>query len=916
MHPSEEDLRRYLNQELDETDRVEVEDHVEDCSRCSEALQAMVVAGAGEIAGELERLGDADFQAYLTAPASRPAGSGGDGGPTPAVSPSSRRARARFRILCFHREGGLGRVYVARDEELGRDVALKEIRPDKVGEAHLRSRFILEAEVTGGLEHPGIVPVYSLGTYDDGRPFYAMRFVEGDSFKEAIDRFHADETLKKDVGRRSLELHKLLGRFIDVCQAIAFAHSKGVLHRDLKPDNVMLGRFGETLLIDWGLAKATGRRELSGPESTREETLVRPSGSGHAPTRGAVGTPAYMSPEQAAGAAESLGPATDVYGLGAILFALLSGEAPVEKGTTDEDTLERARRGAIRSPRSLNPNIPRALEAVCLKALALHPGDRYPTALALAEEVEHWLADEPVSAYAEPMLARLRRWGRRHRVAVAASAAASLAAALLISIWAGLEIAGRYRDRDEAVIILDRLDRQRSLPPESVDIVDARTGVNRALDLLRKDGDLTLRRRAEDAKKEVEQIQKRAKEHDEIRKEVSRLMESLEPEKALQKLTEAVERGLWQSNRELLKLYAMVLHSTGPVGSALEALRKAAKLEQSDPYPHYLLAEALARDGRVDEAIKELRALLGRFPEATNAQSLLGSLLVIKGRIDEATHFCQAAFQSRPDQPVIRYNFASIRLADNRIDEAIEVLGPAVRRSVESSREDIVNVAKTTHQLLATALRFRRRFFEADAELQRANEITPKNPFNSILIVLQPAGNLGGSDLKRLGYIDLCLRVALALRRAGLIAGRPADLVARLAPRQVGLHLLAEGCFAVLKLRILRLMMIISRHGTPWDASGSGACAGGFGPQASPGHPPADPVLFAPPFGARRRPTRRSAAPATTPAASPSASASSTAGHAPIPDRGSWPAPTAPRSPPWRIPETGTGPNPGSTSAP
>jgi tetratricopeptide (TPR) repeat protein len=245
----------------------------------------------------------------------------------------------------------------------------------------------------------------------------------GDSLKEAIEAYHREHP-RPDPS--AVEFRKLLGRFVDVCEAIAFGHSKGVLHRDLKPHNVMLGRYGETLLIDWGLAKATGRREPAGPGATIEVTLVPPSGSGHAPTVGVLGSPPYMSPEQAAGEVESLGPATDVYGLGAILFALLTGDPPVE-GATTEEVLDRVRRGSIRSPRSLNPNIPRALEAVCLRALATEPKDRYPTALALAEEVEHWLGDEPVSAWREPVSLRARRWARRNRMAVTGAAAAVLA---------------------------------------------------------------------------------------------------------------------------------------------------------------------------------------------------------------------------------------------------------------------------------------------------------------------------------------------------------------------------------------------------------------------------------------------------------------------------------------------------------
>jgi eukaryotic-like serine/threonine-protein kinase len=418
-----DDVRRALLQAL-------VAEHLKQYGGSTDASLA-AVSSFGSVREELEKLNDPDLRASLAATSRR----GGYSEATTADSPSSRRAGERFRILRFHRDGGLGRVYIARDEELGREVALKEIRPDKVAEGELRGRFVLEAEINGGLEHPGIVPVYSLGTYGDGRPFYAMRFVEGDSLKEAIESYHKSCPQPDPT---AVEFRKLLGRFIDVCEAIAFAHSKGVLHRDLKPQNVMLGRFGETLLIDWGLAKATGRREPLSSDGGREATLVPPSGSGVEPTLGVLGSPPYMSPEQAAGEAVSLGPATDVYGLGAILFALLTGEPPVD-GKTTLDILDQARRGAIRSPRSVNPNIPRAMEAVCLKALSSKPQDRYPSAQALAEEVEHWLGDEPVSAFPENLSRRLGRWARRHRAATQATAAV-LVVVTLVSATAAILI--------------------------------------------------------------------------------------------------------------------------------------------------------------------------------------------------------------------------------------------------------------------------------------------------------------------------------------------------------------------------------------------------------------------------------------------------------------------------------------------
>ena len=188
----------------------------------------------------------------------------------------------RFRVLRPHARGGLGAVFVALDEELHREVALKQILERHADDPVSRARFLLEAEITGGLEHPGIVPVYGLGTYADGRPYYAMRFIRGDSLKEAADRFHADTAKKTDPGRRSLELRKLLRRFTDVCNAIDYAHSRGVLHRDIKPANIIVGKHGETLVVDWGLAKVLGPIR---PRRLVEQTLVPRSSTAARPRR-------------------------------------------------------------------------------------------------------------------------------------------------------------------------------------------------------------------------------------------------------------------------------------------------------------------------------------------------------------------------------------------------------------------------------------------------------------------------------------------------------------------------------------------------------------------------------------------------------------------------------------------------------
>jgi serine/threonine-protein kinase len=239
--------------------------HDNDADRSLAALSSISAARQ-----ELARIADPDVQASL---ATMP--------PAPAV-PSTREQvdpyataawsgtvtqLGRFRILRPHAAGGLGKVSLARDQELNRDVALKEIQEQHAHNADARVRFLLEAEITGALEHPGIVPVYSLGTYADGRPFYAMRFIKGDSLKEAIDAFHKTPTPRGEPSSpagpapdfHSLGFRKLLGRFVDVCNAIAYAHSRGVLHRDLKPGNIMLGKYGEP----WWSIGAWPRQESS-----------------------------------------------------------------------------------------------------------------------------------------------------------------------------------------------------------------------------------------------------------------------------------------------------------------------------------------------------------------------------------------------------------------------------------------------------------------------------------------------------------------------------------------------------------------------------------------------------------------------------------------------------------------------------
>jgi serine/threonine-protein kinase len=405
---------------LDEVVELHLEIHGGDPQKSLAAVSSI----GSSVRQELEKVPDAELHASLAQVSAARVADDPWATQAPAVGQASVPG-IRFRILHKHAEGGLGAVYVAHDEELHRQVALKEIKEKYADHADSRSRFLREAEVTGGLEHPGIVPVYGLGRYPDGRPFYAMRFIKGHSLRDVIQRFHAAEERNRDPGERSLAFRELLGRFVDACNALAYAHARGILHRDVKPHNIMLGKYGETLVVDWGLAKVIGSREgLAGSE---EGTLRPLSDEGTTPTQAGyvMGTPAYMSPEQARGQLNQLGPASDIYSLGATLYELLTGMPPMQ-GEHAGEIVAKVERGDWLPPRKVRKDVPTALDAICCKAMALRPEERYSSALELAADIEHWLADEPVSAYRERFTTRLQRWMRRHRPLVTGLAAAML----------------------------------------------------------------------------------------------------------------------------------------------------------------------------------------------------------------------------------------------------------------------------------------------------------------------------------------------------------------------------------------------------------------------------------------------------------------------------------------------------------
>ena len=416
-------------------------------------------------------------------------------------------ASGRYTVLEAIGRGGMGAVFKVLDNDIRRTLAMKVSHASRSGDdgrfrsaadATTAARFLEEAQITGQLQHPGVVPIHELGVDGDGRIFFTMRLVEGSDLGAVFESARQ--------GRGGWTIPRAVGVLVRVCETIAYAHSKGVVHRDLKPANVMVGRFGETYVVDWGLARVNRsparRVEATGPllarsadsvRTDRQEEIERDPESPLLTSRGlVVGTPAYLAPEQAEGRGGDAGPRTDIYALGAMLYTLLTGRRPYAAPgpqSASSDMISAIREGPPVRVRRLNPAAPAELEAICEKAMARSPGDRYGSASTLAEELQAYLEGRVVRAHRTGARAELWKWVLRNKLS------ALFLAAFALLAFAGFAILNVVQSRANSRLRAQKAETALESYVASIgaasaalrvhDVAEARLRLDRAPDALR-----------------------------------------------------------------------------------------------------------------------------------------------------------------------------------------------------------------------------------------------------------------------------------------------------------------------------------------------------------------------------------------------------------------------------------------------
>ncbi len=346
-----------------------------------------------------------------------------------AEVPGPRRPEGRFGRYVEAVElarGGMGAVYRAVDPDLGRPVAIKVALAGEDALSEEVARFLREAQVTGQLQHPNIPPLHELSRTPDGQTYFAMKLIDGKSLADLVQ-----DRVRQGAQELAASRPEFLGALVKVCDALAYAHSRGVIHRDLKPANVMIGAYGEVLVLDWGIARILGTSDVEAPAAPARARAIDPVRTLEGT---AMGTPAYMSPEQVDGRLDEIDRASDVYGLGAVIYEVLTGTPPFAGKTIDE-IFEKIVRGACEPPSRRTPAaaIPAELDRLAGKAMHLRRAKRYGSAEEVKAELQAYLEGRPLAAVRYSAWQRVAKWIRRNRAVSGVSASAAVLLSVLVA---------------------------------------------------------------------------------------------------------------------------------------------------------------------------------------------------------------------------------------------------------------------------------------------------------------------------------------------------------------------------------------------------------------------------------------------------------------------------------------------------
>jgi tetratricopeptide (TPR) repeat protein/tRNA A-37 threonylcarbamoyl transferase component Bud32 len=621
------------------------------------------------------------------------------------LAPFAPVDEAHYAIQGEHARGGLGRILLARDRRLARPVALKELLRRS---ADNEARFLHEAIVTAQLQHPGVVPIYEAGRWPSGDPFYSMKLISGRSLGELIRS-----------ARALPERLALLPNVVAAAEAVAYAHNQGIIHRDLKPANIMVGEFGETVVVDWGLAKRRGAAD-----SER------------------AGTAQYMPPEQARGVTDER---SDVYALGALLYHLLAGEPPYD-GDSSEEVLAQLESGAPLPLATRQPEVPVELTAIVDKAMARAPEARYPSARELAADLKRFQTGQLVSSHRYSTSELVRRWLLRHRLPVAVAAIAMVVLLVMGTfsvrrIVAERDRADRQRAAAEELVQFMLTDLKRQLKPVGrLDILDGVGGrveaYYRALEGVGGSDPASLRRRARGlaAIGEVEQARGR------LPQAIAAFARGIE-----------IERRLFQSDEVLVDIAemasgkSMAETESGEPKLGLETVAEALGRVRGRPrlgYSEALLLNARERveeyAGKPKEAVPSmLEALtaLDRAPASSDALRLrlkllarlggvsisLGDFEEGKKRLTECVRRAEEILGSAPNDPSFqdgvvdcRWQEANLYEHEGNFDQALAALAKVMAVREPRGARDPGNLI--WQEALADALDYRADLYKSKVQ--------------------------------------------------------------------------------------------------------------------------------------------------------------------------------------------------------